>query len=202
MRHQKTRNKLSRDSAHRKSLLMNLTKEVSGARADQDERSQGQGGKARDREADHARQARRPARSSSGAVGALARQVRRVQAVRGGRSPLRRQARRVHAHPQARPASLRRDRDGLPRAGLAPGAAVRASCAQHASGASAARWAGRAIPTEHEYPRGQMVSKLTLQYDGSEFAGWALQPDCEPSRASWSEHCARSSASRGRTESR
>lgn len=28
MRHQKTRNKLSRNSAHRKSLLMNLTKEV------------------------------------------------------------------------------------------------------------------------------------------------------------------------------
>jgi large subunit ribosomal protein L17 len=28
MRHQKTRNKLSRDSAHRRSLLMNLTKEV------------------------------------------------------------------------------------------------------------------------------------------------------------------------------
>ena len=28
MRHQKTRNKLSRDAAHRKSLLMNLTKEV------------------------------------------------------------------------------------------------------------------------------------------------------------------------------
>ncbi|MGH2911274.1 MAG: 50S ribosomal protein L17 [Solirubrobacteraceae bacterium] len=28
MRHQKTRNKLSRDTAHRKSLLMNLTKEV------------------------------------------------------------------------------------------------------------------------------------------------------------------------------
>ena len=28
MRHQKTRNKLSRDSAHRKSLLMNITKEV------------------------------------------------------------------------------------------------------------------------------------------------------------------------------
>jgi len=28
MRHQKTRNKLSRDSAHRKSLLMNLSKEL------------------------------------------------------------------------------------------------------------------------------------------------------------------------------
>ena len=28
MRHQKTKNKLSRDSAHRKALLMNLTKEV------------------------------------------------------------------------------------------------------------------------------------------------------------------------------
>ena len=28
MRHQKTRNKLSRDAAHRKALLMNLTKEV------------------------------------------------------------------------------------------------------------------------------------------------------------------------------
>jgi large subunit ribosomal protein L17 len=28
MRHQRTRNKLSRDSAHRKSLLMNLSKEI------------------------------------------------------------------------------------------------------------------------------------------------------------------------------
>jgi len=28
MRHQKTRHKLSRDSAHRKSLLMNLSKEI------------------------------------------------------------------------------------------------------------------------------------------------------------------------------
>jgi large subunit ribosomal protein L17 len=28
MRHQKTRNKLSRDSAHRKALLMNLSKEI------------------------------------------------------------------------------------------------------------------------------------------------------------------------------
>jgi large subunit ribosomal protein L17 len=28
MRHQKTRNKLSRDSAHRRSLLMNLSKEI------------------------------------------------------------------------------------------------------------------------------------------------------------------------------
>ena len=28
MRHQKTKNKLSRDSAHRKSLLMNLSKEI------------------------------------------------------------------------------------------------------------------------------------------------------------------------------
>jgi large subunit ribosomal protein L17 len=28
MRHQKTRNKLSRDTAHRKSLLMNLSKEI------------------------------------------------------------------------------------------------------------------------------------------------------------------------------
>ena len=28
MRHQKTKNKLSRDSAHRKALLMNLSKEI------------------------------------------------------------------------------------------------------------------------------------------------------------------------------
>jgi large subunit ribosomal protein L17 len=28
MRHQKTRNKLSRDTAHRKSLLMNLSNEI------------------------------------------------------------------------------------------------------------------------------------------------------------------------------
>ena len=45
-------------------------------------------------------------------------QVRGAQAVRGPRAPLRRPPRWLHAHPQARSAPQRRDRDGLHRAGL------------------------------------------------------------------------------------
>jgi large subunit ribosomal protein L17 len=54
MRHQKQRHKLSRDSAHRKALLMNLSKEVI-----QHERIKtSEGRQAGDRAADHACQAR------------------------------------------------------------------------------------------------------------------------------------------------
>ena len=67
MRHQKTRNKLSRDSAHRKALLMNLSKEIIEHERIKTTAGEGQGGQAGDREADHARQARRPARAPPGA---------------------------------------------------------------------------------------------------------------------------------------
>ena len=124
MRHQKTRHKLSRNSRAPQGAAAQPLQGGHRARADQDDRGQGQGRQARGRAADHARQARRPARPPPGAVGARPGQVRRPQAVRGGRAALRGAARRLHPHPQARPASQRLDRDGLPRAGLgAPGPA-------------------------------------------------------------------------------
>ena len=149
MRHQKTRNKLSRDSRPPQGAADEPLQGGDRARADQDHRGQGEGGQARAREADHARQARRPARPPPGALDALPGQVRGAQAVRGGGAPLRRAPGRLHAHPQARSASHRLDRDGLPRARLATG-----------------RRRGRLA----------MVSKLTLEYDGTEFGGWARQP--------------------------
>ena len=84
-------------------------------RPDPDDRGEGQGRQAVRGEDDHARQARRPARAPQGALGApLA--GRRAQPLRRGRAALRRSARRLHAHRQARPAPGRRRRDGLPRA--------------------------------------------------------------------------------------
>ena len=122
MRHQKTRNKLSRDSRPSQGAADEPLQGGHRARADQDDRGEGQGRQARAREADHARQARRPARAPPGAVDARPGQVRGPQAVRGGRAALRGAPGRLHAHPQARPASQRLDRDGLPRAGLSVGA--------------------------------------------------------------------------------
>ena len=118
MRHQKTRHKLSRTASHRKALLAQPLQGGHRARAHQDHRGEGQGRQARDRAADHARQARRPARPPAGAVGARPGQVRRPQAVRGGRAALRGPPGRLHPHPQARPAPVGLDRDGLPRAVL------------------------------------------------------------------------------------
>ena len=118
MRHQRQRYQLSRSASHRKALLMNLCKEVIDARADPDDRGEGQGGQARGREADHARQARRPPRPPAGPVGARPGQVHRLQAVRGDRAALLRAARRLHADPEARAAALGFDRDGAAGAGL------------------------------------------------------------------------------------
>ena len=62
------------------------------ARADQDQPGEGQGGQARGREADHAREARRPSLAAPGALEARPGQVHRPQAVRGDRAPVQRSA--------------------------------------------------------------------------------------------------------------
>ena len=131
MRHQKTRHKLSRDAAHRKALLANLCKEVI-----QHERIKTSEAKAKAVKPEVEQlitlakrgdlHARRQALSD-----ARAGQVHGPQAVRGGRAALRGAARRLHAHPQARSASQRRDRDGLPRARLSRAAATSVVTARH-----------------------------------------------------------------------
>ena len=150
MRHQKTRNKLSRDTAHRKALLMNLSKEII-----EHERIKTTEAKAKAVKPEieklitlakrgdlHARrQALSTLSQDKFAVHKLFDEVG---------APLRRAPRRLHAHPQARSASQRRDRDGLHRARLSALAAPRA--------------------------RRGMATKLTIEYDGTGFAGWARQP--------------------------
>ena len=85
------------------------------ARPHRDDRGEGEGGQAVRREADHARQARRsPCTAPRDGRAALER--RRAQALLGRRAPLRRAARRLHAHRQARPAPGRRRRHGAARA--------------------------------------------------------------------------------------
>src|SRR5437763_9154789 len=87
-------------------------------RAHPHHRGQGQGGAPGGRAPDHPGQAGRSARPAAGAVQPGPGQVRGAQAVRGGRPPLRRPPRRLHADPQAGPSPVGRDRDGLSRAGL------------------------------------------------------------------------------------
>ena len=70
MRHGKQRHKLSRDSRPSARRCCATSARADRARADQDQPGQGQGGQARGREADHARQAGRPARAAPGAVDA------------------------------------------------------------------------------------------------------------------------------------
>ena len=105
MRHQKTRHKLSRDSAHRKALLANLCIEVIDHERIKTTAGQGQGGQAGDREADHAGAQGRPARAPAGDLDPPAPgQGRDLQAVRGDRAPLHGASRGLHPDPQARSA--------------------------------------------------------------------------------------------------
>ena len=118
MRHQKTRHKLSRSASHRRSLLRNLCKEVIDH-----ERIKTTEAKAKAVKPELEKlitlakrgdlHARRQALSALGQDKFVV-----LQAVRGGRPALRRPPGRLHAHPQAGPAPLGLDRDGLPRARL------------------------------------------------------------------------------------
>ncbi|CAA9505102.1 MAG: LSU ribosomal protein L17p, partial [uncultured Solirubrobacteraceae bacterium] len=88
-------------------------------RAHQDDRGEGQGRQAGDREADHAGAQGRPALAPPGDVHAAAPgQGHHLQAVRRDRPALHGASRRLHPHSQARPAPLGLHRDGVSRAGL------------------------------------------------------------------------------------
>ena len=124
MRHSKQRHKLSRDSAHRRSLLRNLSREVIEHERIQTSQAKAKAVKPKVEKLITLGQARRPARAPPGALGAGTGQVHRPQAVRGDRAALRRAPGRLHADRQARPAPLGLDRDGLHRARLTASPAV------------------------------------------------------------------------------
>ena len=170
MRHQKLRNKLSRDSAHRRAMLMNLVKEILDH-----ERIKTSEAKAKAVKPELEKlitlgkrgdlHARRQALSALGqdkfAVYKLFEEVAPRYADRqGGYTRILKLG----------PRRSRRDRDGLHRArlddsrgGPGPGPGRPARLAARACGALGTR------PL--------MVTKLTLEYDGGAFAGWARQPE-------------------------
>ncbi len=118
MRHQKTRNKLSRDSAHRKALLMNLSKEII-----EHERIKTTEAKAKAVKPEIEKlitlakrgdlHARRQALSTLAQDKFAVHKLFEDVAPRYCRSPG-----GLHAHTEARSAQERRDRDGLHRARL------------------------------------------------------------------------------------
>ena len=149
MRHQRNRYQLSRSASHRKALLANLCKEVI-----EHERIRTTETKAKAVKPELEKlitlakrgdlHARRQALSALGQD-----KFMRLQAVRGDRAALHGAAGWLHPHPQARSASLRRDRDGLPRAGLsAPRrrAVAVVDEARRSSTTAATSPAGRASP--------------------------------------------------------
>ena len=119
MRHQKTRHKLCRDTAHRKALLANLCIEVIDHERIKTTEAKAKAVKPEiEKLITLARKgdlhARRQAISilqhpDKGVIYKLFEEIAPRYTERPGR---------LHADPQARPAPVRRDRDGLPRAGL------------------------------------------------------------------------------------
>ena len=106
MRHQKTRHKLSRDTAHRKSLLANLCVEVIDHERIKTTQAKAKAVKPElEKLITLAKKGDLHARRQ--AISTLQHPDKGVdlQAVRGDRPALRGAAGRLHAHPQARPAS-------------------------------------------------------------------------------------------------
>ena len=152
MRHQKTRHKLSRDAAHRKALLANLCIEVIDHERIKTTEAKAKAVKPEIEKLITLAKQGRPARAPPGDLDPAApRQGRHLQAVRGDRPALHRASGRLHPDPQARPASSRRDRDGLPRARVIK--ALARAC-------------------EVSKPHSWSPSSTTAR----PFAGWAVQP--------------------------
>ena len=106
MRHQKTRHKLSRDAAHRKAMLANLCVEVIDHERIKTTQAKAKAVKPElEKLITLAKKGDLHARRQAIVDAAAPRQGRDLQAVRGDRAALRGAARRLHADPQARPAS-------------------------------------------------------------------------------------------------
>ena len=140
MRHQKTRHKLSRDSAHRKALLANLCIEVIDHERIKTTEAKAKAVKPEiEKLITLARKGDLHARRQAISIAPAPRQGRDLQALRGDRAALHGAPGWLHPHPQARPAPDR----------------------------TRPKWS---TSSWSERP------KLTLEYDGGPFAGWAVQP--------------------------
>ena len=106
MRHQKTRHKLSRDASHRKALLANLCVEVIDHERIKTTEAKAKAVKPElEKLITLAKKGDLHARRQAIVDAPAPRQGRDLQAVRRDRAALHGPPRRLHAHPQARPAS-------------------------------------------------------------------------------------------------
>src|SRR5271163_3364484 len=150
MRHQKTRNKLSRDSAHRKALLMNLSKEI----------------------IEHER-----IKTTEAKAKAVKPEIEKLitLAKRGD----------LHARRQAL-STLSQDKFAVhklfaelaPRYAERPGGYTRILKLDPVRSGDATQMVYIELVEALRAPprRRPMVTKLTLEYDGADFCGWARQP--------------------------
>ncbi len=146
MRHQRNRYQLSRSASHRKALLMNLSKEVI-----EHERIQTTEAKAKAVKPELEKlitlAKRGDLHARRQALSALGQDKFAVYKLFEEVAPrYSERDGRLHPHPEARSASQRLDRDGPARARL-----------------GAARSRG-------------VTARLTIEYDGTGFSGWAFQP--------------------------
>ena len=150
MRHQKTRNKLSRDSAHRKALLMNLVQGADRARADQNHPGQGQGGPPE--------------------VEKL------ITLAKRGDLHARRQA--LSTLSQDKFAVHKLFVEVAPRYAERPGGYTRILKLDPVRSGTRPRWSSSSSSEAAGAADGRlpMVTELTLEYDGAGFCGWARQP--------------------------
>ena len=123
MRHKRNRHKLSRDSAHRKALMKNLSRQL--IEHERIQTSQAKAKAVKPEVEQLITLAKRGDLHARRLLLSRARpgQVHRPQAGRRDRAALQRAPGRLHADRQARPAPVRLDGDGLPRTGLTAGRA-------------------------------------------------------------------------------